>query len=1120
MLAIVSAVAIQIVLSTDIPRKIVIAQVQRILGLRMSAASIDTGWLGNTTLNDVTFSLPLDDHALVETPRVTVSHTSLIPILLGSFDLDSLDIEKPVLHVRQDPAGQWNLVQLIGIVSRSTQSTDSDKPKSSRAVRLPAITIRGGRAVVTDNQNRTTSIDPVTFNSKHAGPLVYEYDGSLASNLQISGKLNPASGWAHEANITATQIDELVRPLLAEIPRKINAKATWAGRVSTDAGVSGQLRLASLSVDQLAASGSAKVRVSDAGVQIEPDALLLQRLNEGFPDIRIISGIIRADQNAVAAESLQLSAYDGLAMVGGKWNRTDNSVELRAAWKDAAFSKQLSSTGSIVASMQTPWPGKPQISASLNAAAQTEAGSVETSLKINGQGESFSSIDWNATIDRLNVTGRRSFELRQVAARLRTRGQKIHLDELQFSDRPQLQGRGEFDLSNRAWWAWAQGSGLPLLTEDNEQLVFAFNIDTWGIESFINLKNLFLRSGDLQIAGDGFYDSQLPKPVNLKLMAEHLPFSENPKLSQLLKGQLNGQLQITGTVNPPDLAMNGELYGRDLVLRRRTIGNLRVELSGELNAEGAQLRTTELDLLGGKWSLIGALPANRKQPAKLQVDVRSLPLKEVADLTDLKDLSGTADASVRFELPSLRITAHGTFAARDVKFQDIQLDRAAGQVDLRNNQFRAAPMELAYRDGKGSAELELPIDRPTQMNLQLSLDRWPVTRANASAEISGQTKLALDLSTLSASGPLTLHATLTEQKRPVGTFHLAGEIERQTLTAKQINADLLGGTLAGTASVNWKNLLLTHAELNWTGIDASAFAAWIPRLDGLSGTLSGAAQLRPVSHREALGPLQLDVTQVAENAAYNGMQLSGAKITAYLDLDRIVTENAQLDFAGGVAKVFARASKRPGEAVATLLTVDFDGLDLNQLVHAADPKNPDSMPGRAAGSATIAGNPKQLRDMFGDGEVRLTQSDLIKFDPLEKLYALLGRSGAATPTGNATIRGRIEGQNLSITSARVFERGLEVRAIAQISDIWNIPDSALSGTAVGTARPFKEIKLPFLADVDQTLAALQSNASTVRISGTVRTPKTESGVFADIGEGLRTMLVGDAKSEAKNTAEK
>src|SRR5665213_127914 len=80
---VVCFVIAQIVLLSGLPRNLVVAQVEKGFGLRMQVKTLSTGWLGNTTLDDVKLSLPLSESAFVDVPEMRVSHTNLLGVALG-----------------------------------------------------------------------------------------------------------------------------------------------------------------------------------------------------------------------------------------------------------------------------------------------------------------------------------------------------------------------------------------------------------------------------------------------------------------------------------------------------------------------------------------------------------------------------------------------------------------------------------------------------------------------------------------------------------------------------------------------------------------------------------------------------------------------------------------------------------------------------------------------------------------------------------------------------------------------------------------------------------------------------------------------------------------------------
>src|SRR5439155_511558 len=90
--------AVQVVLWTDLPRNWVISAVQEKLQLRVSAASFSTAWSGQTSLSNVTLSLPLAQESFLQAPRVSVGHTNLLALLIGRpLRVEAIEIDRPNL---------------------------------------------------------------------------------------------------------------------------------------------------------------------------------------------------------------------------------------------------------------------------------------------------------------------------------------------------------------------------------------------------------------------------------------------------------------------------------------------------------------------------------------------------------------------------------------------------------------------------------------------------------------------------------------------------------------------------------------------------------------------------------------------------------------------------------------------------------------------------------------------------------------------------------------------------------------------------------------------------------------------------------------------------------------
>ncbi len=274
-----------------------------------------------------------------------------------------------------------------------------------------------------------------------------------------------------------------------------------------------------------------------------------------------------------------------------------------------------------------------------------------------------------------------------------------------------------------------------------------------------------------------------------------------------------------------------------------------------------------------------------------------------------------------------------------------------------------------------------------------------------------------------------------------------------------------------------------------------------------------------------------------------------------------------LEMADGMLRVWARFVRNQDEAgrpgatsLSSHLRLGFRDMSLDQLARAgAAMKQP--LPGRVNGSTVLWGttgirSPKAgitpqgtdpsvpasaaahgaagvterrtlvervSQSLYGDGQVSLENADIGNFGPIASLYGLMHLGGdVRQPTGKGNISFRVEANAMNITSLRYFNRGVEVRAQATVKDLDKMPLSELNGVAVGTARPLKNAKLPIfetiLPDVDKLLAAIQGDAVSIQIGGTVGKPEAKALPFNSIGEGMRQFLVGDVRAETRGSA--
>jgi hypothetical protein len=244
LLLVVVAVVTQVVLSTNIPRDLVLSQLQRQLGLRVEAASLSTSWLGNTRLRDVTIALPLSDESLVRVPSMRVKHNSLLGLAWSrAVTIDLVELTAPHLVVRQDAAGRWNIQEVADLLARTggkQPAAEQARTRSSRP-KLPAVRVTDAVVEVIDRAGRRSEIRPVNVTGEPEGALTWRYDvtaGNVAASdasagaaarpaataapgtrpaaspaLGLTGRVAVGGSWEHEVAVVARDVQAWAEPL-------------------------------------------------------------------------------------------------------------------------------------------------------------------------------------------------------------------------------------------------------------------------------------------------------------------------------------------------------------------------------------------------------------------------------------------------------------------------------------------------------------------------------------------------------------------------------------------------------------------------------------------------------------------------------------------------------------------------------------------------------------------------------------------------------------------------------------------------------------------------------------------------------------------------------------------
>jgi len=320
--------------------------------------------------------------------------------------------------------------------------------------------------------------------------------------------------------------------------------------------------------------------------------------------------------------------------------------------------------------------------------------------------------------------------------------------------------------------------------------------------------------------------------------------------------------------------------------------------------------------------------------------------------------------------------------------------------------------------------------------------------------------------------------------------------------------------------------LQSRGRIAFDNINATRLIELYPVAKGLHGIFSGAVTFSPSDPAtRPAGPFAARGEIKIKDGGMKQLSFGDIGFLAYLDTNRAVLDKLHWDVAGGTLDGWTRLTWYKNDPTPFIHTsIAVAKLDIDQIVQAARPEGQqyEPMPGRLTGSVIAAGNPftdSGRRQASGEVNLRVTDSDLVNIDAVTALYNILSvQGGNKAPTGHGFLNARLEGSRLEVPGVKYFNRGIDLWAAVTVNDIFKGTDATLEGSAAGSARPLKDLKLPFMADVDKLLSALQGNLATVQIAGTVSQPQVKAIPFADAGGAFRRFMLGEVQNEAKATA--
>jgi hypothetical protein len=244
------------------------------------------------------------------------------------------------------------------------------------------------------------------------------------------------------------------------------------------------------------------------------------------------------------------------------------------------------------------------------------------------------------------------------------------------------------------------------------------------------------------------------------------------------------------------------------------------------------------------------------------------------------------------------------------------------------------------------------------------------------------------------------------------------------------------------------------------------------------------------------------------------MSVGNADGRLFIGRTRLVLESSYLHLAHGDLRLWGRLVKHDNEFFSHA-QAEFSELSLSELTQSTAP-GASPMAGALNGQLTLFGPLKNKSLLTGEADIRLTRSDLANSSLVGGIYdAMRLHIGHDEPNGAGRARFRLEQGVLNLTNFYYNNRGVELRASGRALDIFRGGDTPIEGYAVGSARPLREMKLPFFAEADDILNALQKSVTTFHVTGSLGKPNLNSAGFSEITHDLRGFILGDLTSEQK-----
>jgi hypothetical protein len=1100
--AIAAALAVQIILWTDLPGRWVLSSLSDRTGMDVSVERFRTSWGGTTRLTGLTIRLPLEEDPFVDADRVILEHNGLLSLALTRrFRLDDIQLEPAAVRVTEDRNGRWNIQALTGI--------RSGDQRRGQTINLPDVSAEKVRILITDRQGRQTEIGPIRFTASNER-LQWVFQGSLPPSAALKGRLGLRKPFNHEIQISIDSLDAVSSDLLAE-HFNFQAEANWNGYVDAADRVRGQLSVNRAVVGPLEAAGKVRFEVGSERLRAEVGQMAIGHADIEWADILLAGGDLTYRPANEQVVLRNLTAEIGPVMVNGgaQWDTQSGEIISQGRWLGVSPDEITRHQGRWRADITGVEAGFKNAEVRVEADRQSQGQLLEAAATITGGGTEWTKSLWTITFDTLRRQN--SFaDLNWGPGKINITVDwpVIRLERAELNNVKRLQASGAYAADRQEWDFVLDAQGIRTSAREQAPRTGVFMRSQGNLEEAV-ISEARIRRGDFEANAEA--SITLPaghvKQGTLNA-AGHLPqYADDEVMSRFSRRPWQLQSTLAGTVTPLNVKMDGHLQVE--IPETQALETNVLAVPFELRAEGSDLTLETASYVSDQasWNFSGYYHL-ADQTGRLFAELQKMPLSLLSDFFGGWSYQGRLSGKLTADFPQPELSEldmNGSWAVRDFRAESFAAEMVSGDIHMKSGLATLENIFVQQGAGELRGRGSINLNAGRQASFEFKARDWlyPAEPSVIGISADADVNVEIDLVANQVLGRGRLSGDVRVLDRQAGRLQVTAGLDDRILSITQAEGSVLGGDISGEARIPLQNWLDSRANLTIQGIQLDRLPQWQPGLEGVAGLLSGQVVLQDTVQPNPLEPLELILQVQMQDGRFHAAQIGNLRLTAYAGTERLVVTDAVLQLFSGIIQGQARWTRHDRDYIH--LRASFNQLDVNQIVQAVHPEA-EPVEGRIDGTVNLL-TTSRLRGLSGRFTASLSESNLVNNRVVGTLYNTLALGlRSPGPQGRGTIEVYPAGAALNITNFYYFNEGIEIRGSGVIEDIEKGIDSPISGIAFGTTRPLGRINLPGIRELDNLMGVLQLGSAVVRIEGTLGDVQVNVVPLPEVTDAIRNLL--------------